>query len=257
LKHFKYSLLILGILSPFLALILYVLVYNLLIAVSRNIEKDWLFRLSVSAAVMFIPFLVVVWMAIKERREKQLRVSGMIGVAIATLSLGLVLKPVSDGVTRWKQTKNMAMRDVEAPLFDTVDLSGNEQRLADQKGKVVLIDIWATWCSPCRAEMPKLDHLYEEKKAQGLVVYGLSDENPDVQRKFLQRVPVGYPLLTVKGTIPSLYREIVRYPAMFLVDRNGKLQPAPAAGQPFEKTEAAVTALLQNQNSPATGDAAR
>jgi thiol-disulfide isomerase/thioredoxin len=252
LKQFKYSLLILGILSPFLALILYVLVYNLLIAVSRNIEKDWLFRLSVSAAVMFIPFLVVVWMAIKERREKQLRVSGMIGVAIATLSLGLVLKPVSDGVTRWKQTKNMAMHDVDAPLFDTVDLSGKEQRLTDQRGKVVLVNIWATWCAPCKAEMPKLDHLYQEKKDKGLVVYGLSDEDVTVQQKFLQRVPVTYPLLTEKGNVPNLYRDIARYPAMFLIDRNGKLQPAPAADPSLVNVEAAVNRLLEMPTSGTT-----
>ena len=140
----------------------------------------------------------------------------------------------------------MAMRDVAAPLFDTVDIQGNAERLSDQAGKVVLVNIWATWCGPCRSEMPKLDHLYRERKEKGLVVFGISDEDAGVQQKYIQQVPVTYPLLTVKGIVPSLYRDIARYPAIFLIDRSGRLQSAPSPDQPFENLEAAVDNLLKN-----------
>lgn len=120
----------------------------------------------------------------------------------------------------------MAMRDVAAPLFDTLDLYGNRQRLGDQKSKVVLVSIWATWCLPCRAEMPKLDRLYRGRKDQGFIVFGLSDENVDLQRKYLEQVVVSYPLLTRNGGVPNIYREIARYPAIFLLDRRGQWQPA-------------------------------
>jgi hypothetical protein len=69
---------------------------------------------------------------------------GKIGLAIAILSLGLLWNPVRDGITRWKQSRNMAMRDVAAPPFDTLDLNGRTQRLRDHRGKVVLVNIWAT-----------------------------------------------------------------------------------------------------------------
>jgi thiol-disulfide isomerase/thioredoxin len=167
-----------------------------------------------------------------------------VGLALAVLSLGLAWKPVSDGITRSKQARNLALRNVPAPPFDTLDLLGNAQRLGDQKGKVVLVNIWATWCGPCRAEMPKLDRLYQERKDQGLIVFGLSDEDVPVQRKYLQQVPVRYPLLTLSGQVPSFYTDIARYPAIFLIDRRGRLQPAPSPDQPFEKVEAAVDALL-------------
>jgi peroxiredoxin len=139
----------------------------------------------------------------------------------------------------------MAMRDVAAPLFDTQDILGKTQRLAEHNGEVVLVNIWATWCVPCRVEMPKLDQLYRERKAQGFIVFGISNEDADEQKKFVQQVPVSYPLLTLGGNVPSLYRDIARYPAIFLIDRQGHLQPAPSPDQPFEKVEAAVDDLLK------------
>ena len=93
--------------------------------------------------------------------------------------------------------------------------------------------------------MPKLDHLYRERKDQGFIVFGLSDEDTAVQRKFMEKIAVTYPLITTNGQVPKLYRDIARYPAIFLIDRRGKLQPAPSPDQPFEKVGAAVDALLK------------
>jgi peroxiredoxin len=100
------------------------------------------------------------------------------------------------------------MRDVAAPPFDTLDLNGRTQRLRDQRGKVVLVNIWATWCAPCRREMPNLNRLYRERKDEGFIVFGLSDEDVSLQRKFLEQIAVSYPLLTIHGQVPSLYRDI-------------------------------------------------
>lgn len=246
MKLSKYRILISGIISPLAALFLYALVYATLTRRSADLEKDWLSRLSWSTLAMIVPFLVTLALAIKDRRRKALFLSGKIGLAIAILSLGLAWKPVSDGITRSKQSRNQAMHDVAAPAFDTVDILGKTQRLGDHKGEVVLVNIWATWCGPCRREMPKLDHLYQEQKNQGFIVFGLSDETVDVQKKFLEQVPVSYPLLTPQGDVPNLYRDIARYPAIFLIDRQGRLQPAPDPDQPFEKLEATVETLLNS-----------
>jgi peroxiredoxin len=95
--------------------------------------------------------------------------------------------------------------------------------------------------------MPELDRLYQERKDQGFMVFGLSTEGVDVQRKFVaERLSVTYPLLTIKGAVPDIYRTTARYPANFLIDREGRLQPAPSTEQHFEKLEAAVNALLQD-----------
>jgi peroxiredoxin len=138
----------------------------------------------------------------------------------------------------------MAMHDVPAPMFDTLDIQGKPRRLSDYKGRVVLVNIWATWCEPCRNEMPQLDKLYQSKKASGFVVLGISDEAIETQQAFLRQVPVTYPLLTTTPGVPPFYREIAKYPAIFLIDREGRLQPTPAESQGFEKVEEAVGALL-------------
>lgn len=180
----------------------------------------------------------------KDRHRSGFLISGKIGLAIAILSLGLIANPVSDGFTRSKQERNKLMRDVAAPLFETTDLFGQPQRLADYRGKVVLVNIWASWCAPCRGEMPVLDRLYQERKDRGFVVLGMSDESIASQKRFLKDVSVSYPLLALTRDVPSLYRDIARYPEVFLIDRQGRLQPAPGAGQPFQKLEANVDALL-------------
>ena len=271
-KLFRYLVLIVGVLSPVLALRFYSLVYTRLTAASTNREKDWLFRLTASALAMTVPFFVTVflaWRGWRQQRQQQATsrsekrrqqrstaravettpnatpLAVKIGLVVAALSLLLIWKPISDGTSRWKQERNMAMQDVPAPAFDTLDLDGNAQRLADHKGQVVLVNIWATWCGPCRAEMPELDRMYQEHRDQGLAVFGISSEDPDLQRRYWQLVPVTYPLLIVSGQVPNLYRDIARYPATFLIDRQGRLQPAPGPDQPFEELQAAVDHLLK------------
>jgi len=242
----RHRVLLWGIFSPVLALILYALVYGILTRYSANREKDWLFRLSLSTVAMTIPFFATIAVAMRERRTRPFSMSAKIGLLLAILSLGFTASPIKDGFLRAKQTRNMAMHDVAAPLFDTIDINGNPERLSDQVGKVVVLNIWATWCGPCRSEMPKLDRLYRERKDSGLIVFGISDEDVLVQQRYLRHVPVSYPLLTVKGTIPNLYRDIARYPAIFLIDRSGRLQPAPGPDQPFEELEATVEGLLSS-----------
>jgi peroxiredoxin len=246
----KYRTLVWGVISPVLAVIAYLLVYRYLTHRSPDPEKDWLFRLSVSSLSMTLPFLITSWSAFSDWRKKALSVSGKIGICLAVMSLGLLAKPVTDGRTHWKQVRNQSLQGVPAPLFATPDINGNMHRLAQHRGQVVLVNIWATWCGPCRTEMPSLDHLYRDRKDRGLVVFGISDESVATQKRFLEKVSVAYPLLTVNGQVPNFYRYIARYPATFLIDRQGYLQPAPDPEQSFDKLVFAVDSLLGSSAVP-------
>src|SRR5579863_4261760 len=179
------KLLIFGILSPFAALLFYILVYNILSDLSSNLEKDWVFRLTASTLAMTIPFFIMLVLTIRASKQHALLISAKVGLTIAALSLAFTLLPIRDGLARARQTRNRQLHDVAAPEFVTTDLQNNPHRLSDYKVKVVLINVWATWCAPCRDEMPKLDQLYREKQSQGFVILGMSDQSADTQFKFL------------------------------------------------------------------------
>jgi peroxiredoxin len=239
------STLVSGILSPLLAAVLGSGTYVALTRASADREHDFVFRLSMTALAMTAPFWLTLGLAFRDRRRSALGTASRIGLGLAFASLALAWVPVRGAIVRSKQAAALGLAGVEAPGFATVDLQGNTHRLSDHRGKVVLLNVWATWCPPCKAEMPKLDRLFRERRERGLQVFGLSTEDAATQRRFVEEVVgVSYPLLTTEGEVPGLYRATVRYPASFLVDRAGRLQPAPGPDQPFEGLAAKVDALL-------------
>ncbi len=108
------------------------------------------------------------------------------------------------------------------------DLAGNPVDVAADRGRVRVVDFWATWCEPCRDEMPALDRLWREKAAQGLSVYAVSfDEDRSQIPTFLAQVPVGFPVLWDKGGDRwSGAYDVNRLPTMLVVDRRGVIRYA-------------------------------
>lgn len=196
-----------------------------------------------------MPFLIVVFLAIRERRVRRLSWSEMLGLFLALPSLLLSIFFIRATILLWIGMRHEAAYNIPAPTFQARDLNGKNHRLADHKGEVVLVNVWARWCGYCLAEMPKLDQLYEEHKNQGLIVFGLSQEDPTTQGKGLAKVPVTYPLLTYDGQIPGLYRYVAGYPTTFVIDRQGILQPAIGGDQSLEKLDKAIVALLNGAPS--------
>ncbi|HSQ22898.1 MAG TPA: TlpA disulfide reductase family protein [Pyrinomonadaceae bacterium] len=107
--------------------------------------------------------------------------------------------------------------------FTLTDLQGKSWTLKSLQGKVVLVNFWATWCPPCRKEMPDLDVLYQRFQEKGFVILAISDEGPDKVKPFLAERKVTYPILLDPGRkVNDLFR-INGIPKSFVYDRNGKL----------------------------------
>jgi peroxiredoxin len=107
--------------------------------------------------------------------------------------------------------------------FSLTDLQGKSWALHDLRGKVVLVNFWATWCPPCRKEMPDLDALYLKFKDQGLIILAISDEDATKVRPFLKERPVTYPVLLDPGRKVNDVFHIDGIPKSFVYDREGKL----------------------------------
>ena len=132
-----------------------------------------------------------------------------------------------------------------APDFALQDISGKAVRLRDLRGQVVLINLWATWCPPCRAEMPDLAAVYNTYKSEGFVILGVDDqERKETVTDFISHNPRPYPvLLDVDSRVARAYGADY-LPASFLIDRRGVLRVTMPGQSNRAKLEVAIKPLL-------------
>jgi peroxiredoxin len=133
--------------------------------------------------------------------------------------------------------------------FTVQDMNGQTVRLADFRGRPVILNFWATWCGPCRAEIPEFNTLAEQYKAQGLVVLGVSvDDKPEALRKFTQEFPMKYPVLVGLGhdELQEAYDAVIAVPVTWFIRADGTVQHAQKGPATREFFEAQAKALVQS-----------
>lgn len=112
-----------------------------------------------------------------------------------------------------------------APEFTLKSLSGKNLRLREYRGQVVMVNFWATWCGPCRQEMPALNRLYEKYRDAGFVLFGVNvDADSASAGQMARKLKVTYPiLLDEQKKISELY-QVTAMPMTILIDRDGKIR---------------------------------
>ena len=140
----------------------------------------------------------------------------------------------------------MALLDVRESLLQDASVSltgmdGKTYSLAALRGKVVLVNFWATWCPPCRKEMPDMEKLYRQFAGKGFVVLAISDEDRETVEGFLAKQKYTYPVLLDPGRKVHTAFDVDGIPKSFLFDRTGKL-----AGQTIDmRTESQFREMLK------------
>ena len=168
---------------------------------------------------------------------------------VATLLLVLL----STAVVAAPPPLGHALTEVAPPLaaadFALPDIDGENHALSDYRGRVVMLNFWATWCPPCRREMPSMQRLYDKYRERGLVVVAVNQwEDPDLVFEFTGR-------LSVDPTFPILFDREGRFaedygvkglPTTFLIDKDGQIRFRAIGGREFDHpdVEAIIEALL-------------
>ena len=131
---------------------------------------------------------------------------------------------ITDGDLFKKLNIEKSDKEIQAPDFTLKDLYGNSVSLQDLRGKVVFLNFWATWCPPCRLEMPTMEELHKEFGDQGLVILAINyRENPAEIKAFFEQHQLTFPaLLDPEGKVLDLYKAW-SLPTTYLINKNGEI----------------------------------
>ena len=132
-----------------------------------------------------------------------------------------------------------------APAFALKDITGAPLRLADYRGKVVLVDFWATWCVPCRTEIPHFAKLQTKYASRGFSVIGISlDDAPEPVPPFAKKYGMNYPVAVGDAALAERYGGVLGLPVAFVIDRDGRIRHRYDGVTSAKTFEQAVVALL-------------
>ena len=139
-----------------------------------------------------------------------------------------------------------AAKGSAAPDFSLPQLNGQPLQLSSYQGRVVLLDFWATWCTPCREEIPQLVELQNKYRDQGMQIIGVSmDDSPGPVREFYQRFQINYPVVMGNADIGELYGGVLGLPIAFVIGRDGRIYAKHIGATDISVLEQDVTELLR------------
>jgi len=123
----------------------------------------------------------------------------------------------------------------EAPDFTLPDVDGDSHRLSDYRGKVVIVNFWATWCPPCRKEMPSMQRAWERTKDEGILMLAVDvGEDEDTVFAFQGQTPVDFPLLLDQDSAVTTAWPVRGLPTTFVVDTQGRLAYRAVGGREWD-----------------------
>jgi len=158
----------------------------------------------------------------------------------------VTLTPAPGGQASSEQESRLELRGKAAPAFSLVTLDGKKISLSDYKGRPVLVNFWATWCGPCKVEMPWFEQFHTQYAAQGLEILGIAEDDggKDEIAKAAKKTGVTYPILLTDGKVAPKYGGIDYLPMSFYVGRDGVVAEQTAGLGSKDQIEANIRKIV-------------
>lgn len=168
----------------------------------------------------------------------------VVAVALAVLVAGFILLRHDRG----PGAPPLASKGSLAPDFTLPQLDGRQLRLSSYRGKIVLLDFWATWCTPCREEIPSFVELENKYGKDGFEIVGVSmDDEPEPVRTFYQQFHMNYPVVMGNANLGEQYGGVLGLPIAFLLDREGHIRAKHIGATQPETIEKEAVGLLESR----------
>jgi cytochrome c biogenesis protein CcmG, thiol:disulfide interchange protein DsbE len=168
-----------------------------------------------------------------------------VGSAICLLILGSCAAQFHSRKVALAQSNVTPTRSL-APEFSLTDLGGKKLKLSSYRGKIVVLDFWATWCTPCRAEIPRLMDLQNKYGDQGLQIIGISlDDDPKAVPVFYRQLKIDYPVAIGDARLAERFGRILGLPVNFVIDRDGRIYAKHAGEVDIRVIEDDIKSLLR------------
>jgi peroxiredoxin len=139
------------------------------------------------------------------------------------------------------------VKPVAAPAWSLKDVDGKVVTSDQFKGKVVVVDFWATWCGPCKTEIPGYVQMQTKYASDGLVFVGISvdEDGPEVVRKFMKEHGINYTVVMADEAVVDAFGPIEGYPTTFIIDRDGLIRNKKLGSRPAADYEKEILAVLK------------
>jgi len=208
-------------------------------------------RTGLVLGVMVVGIALLLWAGWHNLRERRLAMQ-------KAQESRVVLTPSQGDQGDQSDSDEPHLRGKAAPAFTLTTLDGKKVSLSDYKGRAVLVNFWATWCGPCKIEMPWFEEFEKQYAAQGFEILGVADDvdaGKDAIAKVAQKTGVTYPILLADGKVEKAYGGIDVLPMSFYVDRNGVVVEQTAGLGSKDEIEAHIKKALAS-GATATATAA-
>ncbi|HMH11926.1 MAG TPA: redoxin domain-containing protein [Edaphobacter sp.] len=196
------------------------------------------------------------WHNLRERRLAMQRAQESRIVLVPEKAAGAAAgSSASSGSAEQSPVEGYHLRGKAAPKFVLTDLEGKKVSLADYKGRAVLVNFWATWCGPCKVEMPWFEEFRKQYASQGFEILGLTDDvdaGKEMIGKVARKAGVSYPILLTDGKVQTAYGGLDVLPMSFYVDRNGIVVEETAGLGSKDEIEAHIKKTIAS-GAPAAG----